>query len=76
MTFYNVVFHDSLSIKNIVEWFVDEVINPEKKRFSVLRTLKKILRRHRKMKKNIETLLFVDFVRKNYLLIRLEINVT
>ena len=44
MTFYNVVFYDSLSINNIVEWFVDEVLNPEKKIFSFENTEKDIMK--------------------------------
>ena len=44
MTFYNVVFYDSLSINNIVEGFVDEVLNPEKKIFSFENTEKDIMK--------------------------------
>ena len=49
---------------NNVDWFVDEVIKLEKNWLSFLKTLRKISLLQRKMRKIIEIIIFVDFVKK------------
>ena len=56
-----------------VDWFADEVIKLEYKMTFYFKNTKKISLRQRKMKKIIETLIFVDFVKRILNLIKLEI---
>ena len=66
-------YYKSPSGYDNVDWFVEEVIKLEKKWLSIFKTLRKISLRNKKMKKIIEMVTFVDFVKKKYYLIKLEI---
>ena len=58
-------YHKSpLGYKN-VDWFVDEVVKLENNMASFFKILRKISLYLKKMKKILETIIFVDFVKKN-----------
>ena len=69
-------YHKSPLGYNNVDWFVDEVIKLENKMTFYLKNTRKISLRQKKMKKILEMITLVDFVKKKYCLIKLEIIVT
>ena len=66
-------YHKSPLGYNNVDWFVDEVTKLENKKLSILKVLIKISLGQRKMKKITEIILFVDFLKKKLIVIKLEI---
>ena len=66
-------YYESLLKYDYVDWFVEEVIKLEKKGLLFEKREKKILLWLKEMRNTIEKLLFVDFVKKKFFLIKLEI---
>ena len=59
-----------------VDWFVKEVIKLENNWLSILKTLKKYHYDTKKTRRILKITIFVDFVKKKFYLIKLEIIVT
>ena len=69
-------YYESPLAYDNVDWLVKEVIKLEKKWLSVLKILRKISLCQKKMKKILKIIIFVDFVKKKYYLIKFAIIVT
>ena len=66
-------YHNSLLGYSNVYWFVNEVMKLENKMTFFLKILLKISLRQEKIKKITELIIFVDFVRKTLIVVKLEI---